>query len=343
MDAEWMEAFWESISRAGEKTALIHAGLELQIWAKIAAGYRTVNDFVEHDGWDLTGVRILLDGLYAIDLLEKSAAGYHLVPIAEQTLLPASSDYQAGDLLMEWAALGHSQLANTIRTGIRPLIEDVSSDRQAAAWATLPGTVGFHAPDLIVPQSYWLRADSLWRAAGIEARDGLRILDVGSGPGVLSMALARQHPGVIVTQLDRQPELNLAHGIAEKQGLNEQLRLIPGDMRALDYGKNQFDVVLFGSCLMFFSPEENVSMLRKAYSALVNGGVVVITQYITDEARIKSREALINAVWIYASTAHGDAYTISECQSFLENAGFTNVTEKELSAAEKLLIMAMKV
>lgn len=342
MDFNTIESFWNPISRAGEKTAMIHAGLELQVWAKIAAGYRTANDFAQRDGWDLAGTRTLLDALFAIDLLDKDAAGYHLVPIAEQTLLPASPDYQGGDLLMEWAALGHSQLADAIRTGKRPLIADVTSESQAAAWATLPGTHGFHAPDLVVPQWYWPRVDSFWRAAGIEARDGLRVLDVGSGPGVVSMALARQHRGVHTTLMDRQPELDLARAVAEKQGLSHQLTMIPGDMRTLDYGKNQFDVAFFGSCLMFFGPEDNVNMLRKAHTALAPGGAVVINQYIADDARRKRKEALINAVWIYASTAQGDAYTTSECTSFLEQAGFVNPTERQILEVEDVLIRATK-
>jgi SAM-dependent methyltransferase len=342
MDTNTLKTFWNPISRGGEKTAMIHAGLELEVWAKIAAGYRTANDLAQRHGWDLTGTRVLLDALFAIDLLDKDETGYHLVPIAEQTLLPANPDYVGGGLLMGWAALGHSQLAIAIRTGKRPLIEDVGGESQATAWATLPGTGGFHAPDLVVPQWYWSRVDSLWRAAGIEARDGLRVLDVGSGPGVKAMALARQHRGVHATLIDRQPELDLARAVAEKQGLRQQLTMIAGDMRTAEYGESQFDVALFGSCLMFFGPKDNVNLLRKAHAALVPGGTLVIKQYIADDARRKRREALINAVWIYASTAQGDAYTTSECASFLERAGFVDVVERQIPEVEDVLIRATR-
>jgi ubiquinone/menaquinone biosynthesis C-methylase UbiE len=337
--ATFHETFWNPISKAGKKTAMIHAGLELRVWEKIAAGYRTAQDLAQHEGWDPTGTRALLDALFAIDLLDKDATGYHLVPIAEQTLLPASPDYQGSDLLMDWAALGHSQLADAIRTGKRPLIADVGGESQAAAWATLSGTHGFYAPDLVVPQWYWSRVDSLWCAAGIEARDGLRVLDVGSGPGVVSMALARQHRGVHATLMDRQPELDLARAVAEKQGLSHQLTMIPGDMRTLDYGRNQFDVVLFAYSLMFFGTEEHVNLLRKAQAALVPGGTLILSQFIADDARRTRKGALINALWIYASTAQGDAYTTSECVSFLEEAGFVNAVERELTENEAVTVL----
>src|SRR5574341_1045562 len=86
-------AFWDPVIRAGLMTAMIHAGLELQVWAKIAAGNRTVDDLVGHEHWDVTGTRTLLDALVAIDLLDKDEQGYRLVPRAEQTLLPDKADY----------------------------------------------------------------------------------------------------------------------------------------------------------------------------------------------------------------------------------------------------------
>ena len=335
MDADSIAAFWDPIIKAGKETAMIHAGLELQIWAKIAAGFRTAHDLAGHENWDPTGTRALLDALFAIGLLEKDEAGYQLAPIAEQTLLPGSPAYEGNGVLLEWVGLGHSPLAQAVRTGKRPVISDLTSEGEAASWASFSSTHGFRAPDLVVPEWFWSRVDSFWRAAGIEAQDGLRVLDVGCGPGVISMALARQNPGVRVTLFDRQPELDLARAVAEKLNLSRQLTMLAGDMRALDYGRNQFDVVLFSYCLMFFSPEEHVSLLRKASDALVPGGTLVVSQYIADDARRKRKRPLRNALWIYASTAQGDAYTTSECKGFVERAGFVNVIEKEFTLDEE--------
>jgi len=63
LDADSIAAFWDPITKAGNKTAMIHAGLELQVWAKIAAGYHTANVLAGHEGWDPTGTRALLDAL----------------------------------------------------------------------------------------------------------------------------------------------------------------------------------------------------------------------------------------------------------------------------------------
>jgi ubiquinone/menaquinone biosynthesis C-methylase UbiE len=335
MDGDSIAAFWDPVIKAGKETAMIHAGLELQVWAKIAAGYRTAHDLAGHEGWDPTGTRALLDALFATGLLEKDEAGYQLTPMAEQTLLPGSPAYEGNGLLLEWVGLGHSQLAQAIRTGKRPMISDLTSEGEAASWASFASTHGFRAPDLVVPQWFWSLVDSFWRAAGVEARDGLRVLDVGCGLGVISMAPARQNPGVHAALLDRQPELDLARAVAEKLNLSRQLTMLAGDMRVLDYGRSQFDVVLFSYSLMFFGPEDHVNLLRKAYDALVPDGTLVLSQYIADDARRKRKGALRNALWIYASTAQGDAYTASECKGFVEQAGFVNVIEKEIILDEE--------
>jgi SAM-dependent methyltransferase len=344
MDADSIAAFWDPIIKAGKETAMIHAGLELQIWAKVAAGHHTAHDLAKHENWDPTGTRALLDALFAIGLLEKDEAGYQLAPIAEQTLLPGSPAYEGNGVLMEWAGLGNSPLAQAIRTGKRPVITDLTSEGEAASWASFASTHGFRAPDLVVPQWFWSLVDSFWHAAGIEAHDGLRVLDIGCGPGVISMALARQNPGVHATLLDRTPALDLARAVAEKLNLRRQLTMLPGDMRALDYGRSQFDVALFSYCLMFFSPEEHVNLLHKAYNALAPGGTLVLSQYIADDARRKRKNALRNALWIYASSAQGDAYTTSQCKGFVERAGFVNVIEKEfiLDEEEAALILGTK-
>ncbi len=332
-------AFWYPIIRAGLKTAMIQAGLELQVWAKIAAGYRTVKDLVRHEGWDPTGMRALLDALMAIDLLDKDERGYRLVPRAEQTLLPDRPDYWGLEVLNNWGVLGHSQLAVAIQTGRRPLIEDVGSEAWAAGWATEHRV---EAPDLVVPESKWGKVASLLSAAGIEARDSLRVLDVACGLGVTSLALAQQNDSVHATLVDRQPTLDLARALAAKLGLSDQIMMMPGDMRTLDYGRNRFDVVWFGYSLMFFGPEDTVRLLRKASAALVSGGKVVINQYIVDDARRNRKEAIISALWLYASTAQGDAYTTSECRSFLEQAGFVNPVEREITEIEEVLIWATR-
>ncbi len=321
----------EELLIGGYKAAVLNAALDLEVWAQVAAGRTTALDIARHAGWEPTGVRRLLDLLCAMDLLAKDQCGYCLVPLAEYYLLPGKPTYIGNYLLKELAWESHGRLASAIRTGARPLAGEYTDEEMAAHW------VEDYAPRRVAPEPRLLHVDALWQALRIEAHAGLRVLDVACGPGTDSLALARQHPGVQVTLLDLPVMLELALQIAAELGLEQQVTTLPGDLRLVDYGQEEYDVVWFGNILHFFDREDNITLLSRAFAALVPGGAVVIKAPLPDEARCKREFPLLVAMWLYTTSARGDAYTLSEYQHLLEQAGFAHVSE-----ASEQLIKAMK-
>ena len=107
------------------KLPILRAGIELQVWAEIAQGHQTANEIASAQGSDPGGMRLLLDALSLMKLLEKEAGGYHLPDWTEYYLLPGRPTY-LGDFALEWLAWErHGQLAQAIRTGKRPIVPDV--------------------------------------------------------------------------------------------------------------------------------------------------------------------------------------------------------------------------
>jgi len=80
------------------------------------------------------------------------------------------------------------------------------------------------------PQSYFEMEKGLWQSLEIQARDGLRVLDIACGPATRSMELARQHPGVRLTWVDREGVLQTAMKTARSLGIEGQVSLLPGDL-----------------------------------------------------------------------------------------------------------------
>jgi len=303
------------------KVVLIKAGLELEIWSKIAAGQQTAQEMAQNEGWDLVATRRLLDAFCGMGLLHKGEAGYLLTPVAEWYLLPDRLTYIGQAFLTDLAWEGRGQLADAIRTGKRPIIEGSTSEELAAAW------IGWSAGRIAAPERGLERIDKQWQALSIEARDGLRILDAACGSGIKSLSLARLHPGVRVTLLDWPSMLEVAAVVAGKLGTSAQATMLPGDLQAVDYGQNRFDVVWFGNITHYFGPSAVVGLLRKAFRALVAGGQVVINAPIADEARCQSEEALVDAMEMFIASAEGDVYSLSEYRAFLEQAGFVDAAQ----------------
>jgi ubiquinone/menaquinone biosynthesis C-methylase UbiE len=81
--------------------------------------------------------------------------------------------------------------------------------------------------------------------AGAGLRDGARVLDVGTGPGRLPLAIARALPGLEVEGLDQSVEMiEQARRNATEAGLDERVRFTVGDVARLPYGDASFDLIV---------------------------------------------------------------------------------------------------
>ena len=83
-DSPEAPAFWSWFNHfsASIKTAALRTGLELAVWGKIAEGDCTAEAIATREGWNVDGVRRLLNMLVSMGLLTTEADQYLLVPEA---------------------------------------------------------------------------------------------------------------------------------------------------------------------------------------------------------------------------------------------------------------------
>jgi SAM-dependent methyltransferase len=313
------------------KLPILRAGIELQVWAEIAAGHQKASEVAEVIGADLPGMRSLLDALTVMQLLEKEGSIYCLPGWAEYYLLPGKPTY-LGHFVLEWLAWeGHGKLAQAIRSGKHPIIPDVT--RAEAVGHFLP----FYAVRAQSPHYYVQRYAGYWQKLLVEAKEGLQVLDLACGVGIATHALALQHPGVRVTLQDWPAMLEFAMQAASKLCVEKQMSLLPGDMLSVDIPIGKFDIVRLGYVTYFFGKEDLVKLFRRTRAALKSGGMLVIEVGLSDEGRKENEAAILDGPWLYAISAKGDVYTFSDYRGFLEKAGFKKVTkvDDELVKAER--------
>lgn len=298
------------------KVAIFRAALELEIWAKVAAGLDTPEDMATAQHWDLHGTRMLLDDLSALKLLEKHNHRYCLVPEAECYLLPDKPTYMGRYLASDSDWEGNGQLAEAIRTGKRPIGYRATSDKAIDTW------VGVYAHSRADPESYLARCDRMWRELGIQAREGLRVLDVACGPAPKSFALARAHPGVRITLLDWEKILAVANGGAADLGIVNQVTALAGDLWTTPFGSNQFDVAYLGSITHFFSAENNTRLFQRIHDALIEGGELVVKA-----VRREYPDTMAPGLWFYAVSEGGAPYDFQEYKEMLERAGYVDIVD----------------
>jgi SAM-dependent methyltransferase len=302
------------------RVGAFRAAIELRLWEKIAAGEDTAAKIVEYEGWDLAGTRLLLDAMCSLKLLSKEEDHYALVPEAAFYLVPEKPTYIGDMLLYECHWDGNDQFSEAIRTGKRPLKDVATSPDLVPVW------IADYSRRWAYPQSYFEMEKSLWQSLEIQARDGLRALDVACGPAPRTKELGCQHPGVRLTWVDWQGVLQIAIKVAGDLGIAEQVSLLPGDLWSADYGAGLFDVAYLGDVTHFFSPQENTRLFRKVHAALAPGGVIVINSVARREIEGKVWDGL----WLYVATASGGLYDFNEYKAMLEDAGFADVQDFSL-------------
>ena len=302
------------------KPAILKAALQLEVWAKITSGGTTAAAIAEAEGWDPTGTRMLMDVLCSMELLGKQKGKYYRVPVADHYLVPYKSSYMGDYVLLDMGWEGFGQLADAIRTGRRPIMEDWTGERFAQIWTSR------FAPRRLAPERGLDTFTATWEKLGVTAESGLRVLDIGCGSGIRTLALAHQHPNVHVTLQELPPVLEVAIELAESLGVSQQVVTLPGDLQEVDFGQDDFDLIFMGHILHFFGPKVVASLLKRAYAALVPGGELIIADVIADEERREAENALLAAIWLYGVSADGDMFSFTELSDLIQGAGFVDVS-----------------
>ena len=309
-------------------SAILKAGIELDVFTKIAAGNDTVDKVASSIKASERGVRILLNALCAHGIISKAEGKYLLTPATDRFLVKGKDSYlgyAAFTVLRDWDALG--RIAEAVKKG-SPIVAAYGA--QSEAWEEV--TVGLIPPGLATAS---IIGDILGIAT--KMKPGGRVLDLACGSGVYGYTLLQRDPKATVTDIDWQNVLKVAHQVALDMGIAERVTYKPGDILTIDYGEEDFDIAIASNILQSFEPETNKTILSKICKSLKPGGTLVINDFVPDEERCKARGALTFAVYMLTVSAGGDTYTLSEFESWLKDAGFDNVVEHRMRGATTII------
>jgi ubiquinone/menaquinone biosynthesis C-methylase UbiE len=112
----------------------------------------------------------------------------------------------------------------------------------------------------------------------LRASDNIKMLSLGSGPGGLELAFAREARAASITCIDLNPELvELGRAKAAEEGL--KVRFEVGDLNLINLPKNEYNVVLCYASLHHFLELERIAEQIKG--ALRDGGDLITVDVCT--------------------------------------------------------------
>lgn len=300
------------MATAYQRSAVVAAACETGIAAALAGRGGVPARIAEELGLDPRGVTALVGAMAALGLVTGSDGRYRLTPEAAE-LDPAHPRSVAGIVAKEWFFYGAwAGLPQTVRDGharIAPWTERLAEDRATSlrflgALDDLGARFGGGLPELAAIPS------------------PRRVLDAGGGSGIHGAHLQAHSAGLAVTVLDLEPVGAL---VAER---HPELPFVEGDLGAARFGRpadETWDVVLLANVLHDVPAPEARAIVGRAVDLLAPGGMVVVYEWLLDETRDAPPDVALFAVMMMVENEGGAAYTESEVQGWLTDAGLAFV------------------
>lgn len=267
---------------------------------------------------------VLSTALKALGLLAESVDGVvSLTDLAREHLVPGG-EFDVG---------GYVGLAAE-SPGVVEMVERLKTGRPAGAEADGPGAAFIYREGLESAMEREATARHLTLSLAGRARnvapvladryplDGARrLLDVGGGSGIYSIAWLRKHRGLQAVVWDRPEVLKVAAEMAEAFGVADRLELAAGDMFR-DPVPEGADVVLLSNVLHDWDVPECRALVGRCASALPAGGRLLVHDVFLNDALDGPLPVALYSASLFRLT-EGRAYSAGEYRGWLAGAGLT--------------------
>ena len=148
------------------------------------------------------------------------------------------------------------------------------------------------------------------------------ILDIGCGPGMQTLELARISNGTIIALDNYQPFLDILLKHAMKEGLEKRIRIKNQSMLEMEFKDGTFDVIWSEGALYFMGFQKGV---RRCRDLLKDTGYLVVTEAVWLKPSIP---APLKAFW---DEGYPEIKDVSTNISLIQHEGFDVLTHFTLS------------
>lgn len=326
---------WDELSFHFAPQIVLATALKLGIFPAIAKGAKSVESVASATECSTRGIRMTLNCLTALGLLEKEKENYDLNRLSRTYFLPTSGDYiggllTQGDQLMElWLTL-----PETVRTGKPSLSFWTDGENSSFNIDIVDGLFQVHKGyawrlvEVLEDDPYFLTK----RGGSIE------ILDAAAGSAVWSIPFALKFERAKITAVDFFSVLAVAKRYTRRFGVEDRYRFLGGNIREIDLGRGEYDLVLLGHICHSEGAHRSQKLIAKCFRALRNSGRLFIMDYVPDEERKSAALPLLLALNALLGTREGDTFTFSEYRQWLMSAGFSAVQTIEISGHSPVMV-----
>jgi hypothetical protein len=306
----------------------LHAAVKLDIVTVLVGTFRTAEEVAQlrHSNPRATGM--LLDALTALGLLEKCDHSYQATSFAAEKLSKANPGY-LGHIIMHHHHLmpGWTRLDEAVRTG-SPIHEPASHGQdESIREHFLMGM--FNLTGQLAPRI----------AAAINLDGCHRFLDLGGGPGTYAIHFCLANPEISAVIYDLPTTRTFAEGVINRFNLSDRIEFTSGDYHADPIPYN-FDVAWLSHILHIECRSACVALLRKTVAALNKGGMLMVQEFILDDAKGGPLFPALFSLNMLLGTEAGQSYSGVELAAMMIEAGLSDVQRVALELPNGAGIMS---
>jgi hypothetical protein len=309
--------------RAFMESRCLLTALELDLFSAVAEG-ADCGTIASRTHSDARATGILLNALVGMGVLEKKGYLYGNAPETARYFDKASPE-NVRDGMLHNANIWHrwSTLTDVVRGG-KPV--HVRAEENPNWTKNFIAAMDRNARE---------RAPIVVKALG--GPDVRRVLDLGGGSAIYSIAFAKAVPEVQCEILDLPEVVTLTEQYIERAGASSQIKVRAGSMLTDDYGSG-FDLIMLNAICHMFSEAQNREIFRRARKTLGPKGRLSVQDFILDPDRTSPLHAALFAINMLVGTDGGNTYTEPDYAGWMQEAGFASVQRIKLTGPADLIV-----
>jgi ubiquinone/menaquinone biosynthesis C-methylase UbiE len=282
--------------------SVISAAQETGLLGALLSPPRRAGAYADALGLDPRATGIVLDALVGLDLARREGDAYEA-----SARVRAFIERHGQGGLPAIALWGHTSAF--LRTG-EPFVRlDVGLGAREATYRAAAAGL-----------AHLLETVARELAAKLTTAPG-RVLDVGCGSGVWSLAVAERFPQTRVTGQDLPGVLEPFLARAAALGLGDRVATIAGDMHEVLLPDGGFDLVVVANVLRLETAERAASLIARLAKAVAPGGALLVVDALAGGTPDRERARALYAVNLALRSHEGRVHGAAEIAAWLMAAG----------------------
>jgi O-methyltransferase len=299
---------------------------ELGIFTSIAKLPAPSDQLAERLGYNHRALSAVLRVLASNGFLHVHEGSYYATDTVRQYLLPNAPAYWGPVLEAHRGNDTHRWLTGMLTANTTTVRPDAvggigDGDRPTDAWASgrIDAGLARSVAAFMHAHSY---ASAIAAARNVDLSDAERLLDVGGGSGVFSIAFSQRNPTLQCTVMELGPMCDSAREYITSSGVADRVGTVTVDMFRMPWPQG-YDVLFFSNIFHDWDLDTGAWLARRAYEALPAGGRILIHEMLL--ADDGAGPATTAGFSMHMLLTKGRQYTFAELRSLLVGAGFASV------------------